>query len=97
MSPANPLESTALVLTWRSQLAVVHGLVMARVQAMKGGPEVLSTRRCPVSYGVLCRQPYDPLKHQGEDVEQDPLDKKRWAERQISWFIKQVRPCYHRA
>ncbi|PPJ61260.1 hypothetical protein CBER1_10939 [Cercospora berteroae] len=35
------------------QLAVAHGLVMARTQALRGGPEVLSTRRSPVSYGAL--------------------------------------------
>lgn len=69
---------------------MVHGLVLARTQALKGGPEVLSSRRCSVSYGVLCRENYDQTKHQGEDVEQDPYDKKRYAEKQVSWFIKQV-------
>lgn len=64
--------------------------MLARTQALKGGPEVLSTRRCPVSYGVLCREAYDPIRHQGEDVEQDPYDKKRYAEKQVSWFIRQV-------
>jgi len=72
------------------QLAVVHGLILARIQALKGGPDVLSTRRCPVSYGVLCREVYDQTKHQGEDVEEDPFDKKRYAEKQVSWFIKKV-------
>ncbi|GIZ49319.1 hypothetical protein CKM354_001235100 [Cercospora kikuchii] len=71
------------------QLAVAHGLVMARTQALRGGPEVLSTRRSPVSYGVLCREVYDSKKHQGEDVTKDAFDKKRYAEKQVHWFIKQ--------
>ncbi|KAK4902200.1 hypothetical protein LTR27_001103 [Elasticomyces elasticus] len=70
------------------QLAVVHGLLIARTQSLKGGPEILSTRRCPISYGVLCRELYDAVKHQGEDVEQDPYSKKRFAEKQVSWFVK---------
>ncbi|KAK4542172.1 hypothetical protein LTR36_007019 [Oleoguttula mirabilis] len=78
-----------VLLASEPQLAVVHGLVLARTQALKGGPEVLSSRRCPVSYGVLCRETYDQTKHQGEDIEQDPFDKKRYAEKQVSWFIKQ--------
>jgi len=84
-------QSMSVLVATEPQLAVTHGLVLARSQALKGGPEVLSTRKCPVSYGVVCREAYDPAKHQGADVEQDPLDKKRWAERQVSWFIKQVR------
>lgn len=50
----------------------------------------MSTRRCPLSYGVVCRELYDPLKHQGQPVELDKFDKKRYAEGQVSWFITQV-------
>ncbi|KAM3417239.1 hypothetical protein BST61_g5498 [Cercospora zeina] len=71
------------------QLAVAHGLVMARTQALRGAPEVLSSRRSHVSYGVLCREVYDSEKHQGEDVTQDAFDKKRYAEKQVHWFITQ--------
>ncbi|KAK3672450.1 hypothetical protein LTR78_007757 [Recurvomyces mirabilis] len=79
----------SVLLASEPQLAVVHGLVLARIQSLRGGPEVLSTRRSPVSYGVLCRELYDPDNHQGEDVELDPYDKRRYAERQVNWFIKQ--------
>ncbi|KAK4545934.1 hypothetical protein LTR36_002498 [Oleoguttula mirabilis] len=82
-------QNVEVLLASEPQLAVVHGLILARTQAMRGGPEILSTRMCPVSYGILCRESYDPAKHQGEDVEQDPYDKNRYAERQVSWFIKQ--------
>ncbi|TKA82165.1 hypothetical protein B0A55_02029 [Friedmanniomyces simplex] len=85
---ANAQKMTILLAT-DPQLAVVHELLLARRQALRGGPEMLSTRRCPVSYGVLCREPYDATKHQGEDVVQDPFTKKRFAEKQVSWFIKQ--------
>lgn len=73
-----------------SQLAVVNGLVAARIQANQGGPDVYSLRCSPISYGILCRELYDPVKHQGEQIVQDPYDKKRWAERQIDWIIRQV-------
>ena len=47
-------------------------------------------RCCPMSFGIVCREVYDPLKHQEEDVVTDPFDGKRWAERQINWIITQV-------
>ena len=47
-------------------------------------------RCCPISFGIVCREEYDATKHQGEIVVIDPFDKKRWAERQINWIIKQV-------
>ena len=46
-------------------------------------------RCCPVSFGILCREVYDPIKHQGEEVVLDAYDGQRWAERQINWIIKQ--------
>lgn len=81
------------ILIFLSQLAVVKGLVLARIQPLKDGPEILSSRRCPLSYGIICRELYDPGKchwHIGANVVRDPLDKKRWVEDQIFWFIKQV-------
>ncbi|RMZ30863.1 hypothetical protein D0859_05021 [Hortaea werneckii] len=81
--------SLSIILASEPQLAVVHGLVLARAQALRGGPEIMSTRRCPLSYGVVCRELYDPSKHQGQPVELDKFDKKRYAEGQVSWFITQ--------
>ena len=72
------------------QLAVVQGLVMERIQELSAGSSVYTERCCPNSYGVVVRQPYDPIQHQGEDVIIDPRDKKKWAERQIHWLIRQV-------
>lgn len=72
------------------QLAVVHGLVLARIQANKGGPEIYSQRCCPISYGILCRQLYDPQIHRDEDLVKDPFSKGHWAENQITWIIRQV-------
>jgi hypothetical protein len=71
----------------------VKGLVLARMQHLRGGPEILTSRRCPLSYGILCRELYNPAKypwHMGANVVLDPFDKKRWVEEQIYWFIKQV-------
>lgn len=39
----------------------------------------------------MCRLPYDPNKHLGEDVSKDPFDGKCWVENQIDWVVKQVR------
>lgn len=66
------------------------GLVMKRTQEVRSGFDIYSVRCACNSYGDLCREPYDPVKHQGEGVVIDPRDKKRWAERQVHWLIKQV-------
>lgn len=76
------------------QLVVVHGVVMERTQELKAGTGVYMERCCPNSYGVVVRQPYDPIQHVGEDVVIDPRDKKKWAEQQIHWFIRQVRGAW---
>ena len=74
----------------KPQLAVVHGLVIDRVQRIKEDRVVYKERCCRNSYGILVREPYDPLRHQGEDVETDIRDRKKWAVNQIDWFIKKV-------
>jgi hypothetical protein len=74
----------------KPQLAVVHGLVMDRVQRIKEDRVVYKERCCRNSYGILVRQLYNPQLHQGEDIETDPRDRKKWAINQIDWFIKKV-------
>lgn len=71
------------------QLAVARGLVMDRVQKLKGGTGIYSGKCSRVSYGVLCRLPYDKVLHRGEPVEVDPLDKQKWAVEQIDWLVKE--------
>ncbi|KAK5047574.1 hypothetical protein LTR84_006671 [Exophiala bonariae] len=73
----------------KPQLAVVRGLVMDRVQEIISDRNVYVERCCRSSYGVVARHPYNPMFHQGEPVSEDPRDKRRWAEQQIDWFIKQ--------
>jgi len=68
----------------------VHGLVLDRTQEISQNIVVYTKRCCRTSYGIICRQVYDSIKHQGEDVVIDPRDKQKWAERQIHWFIEQV-------
>lgn len=77
----------------KPQLAVVHGLVMDRVQRIKEDKVVYKERCCRNSYGIVVRHLYDPMLHQGEDVETDPRDRKKWAINQIDWFIKKVSAC----
>lgn len=64
---------------------------MDRTQQLSQDIVVYSRRCCRSSYGIVCRQLYDPKKHQGEDVKIDPRDKQKWAEGQIHWFIEQAR------
>lgn len=75
------------------QLAVCHGIVLDRTQEIKGAGPIYTERCCRHSYGVLVRELYNPIRHMGEDVVLDPRDKQKWAERQVHWFIKQVRLC----
>lgn len=79
-----------LVSDRRRQLAVVHGLVAARSQVLKSNSEIYKRRCSPVSYGILYRERYDPMKHQGEDLVYDHYDKQKYAEQQVNWIIKQV-------
>ena len=76
----------------KSQLAVVQGLVMDRVQAVNFKSPVFQERCCRLSYGIRCRELHDPvnISHLGKAVTIDPRDKKRYVENQIDWFIKQV-------
>jgi hypothetical protein len=75
----------------KPQLAVCHGLVLDRVQQIKGNRTVYKERYCRNSYGVVVRRAYDPKLHLGEPVTVDPRDKRLWVENQIDWFIVQVR------
>lgn len=63
---------------------------MERIQNLKSDVAVFSERCCRVSYGIVVRQVYNPARHQGEDIVLDPLDKRKWAESQVHWLIRQV-------
>lgn len=78
------------MLKFERQLAVAKGLVMDRVQELRSGFKVYTGRCSRASYGVLCRQHYDPIKHRGEKSSTDPFDGQRWAENQIDWLIRKV-------
>jgi hypothetical protein len=72
------------------QLAVCHGLVINRIQELKTKVSVYTERCCRNSYGILVRQLYDPMLHQGEDICHDGRDKQKWAENQIHWLVQKV-------
>jgi hypothetical protein len=78
------------VLTFARQLVVTHGLVMDRVQRLQGNGGIYPEKCCRNSYGLVVRSLYDPKLHVGEDVSVDPRDGKKWAEKQVHWFIRQV-------
>ncbi len=91
---ANPHISAPNLYVFKSQeprLSVAKGLVMDRRQKLVTGGSALKTRIARASYGVLCREPYNPSIHVGEEVEFDQYIKgKRWAINQIEWFIRKV-------
>ena len=82
-------QDIKILLAREPQLVVVHGIVIDRCQELRQGTGVYKERCCRSSYGIVIRQPYDPIAHQGEDVVVDPRDNKKWAERQIHWFLRQ--------
>ena len=66
---------------------------MDRSQTASRGKAIFKERCCRISYGVRCREEYDPNepKHVGHVVSRDPRDGKTYVENQIDWFVKQVR------
>ncbi|KAL4997404.1 hypothetical protein BDV10DRAFT_195126 [Aspergillus recurvatus] len=78
-----------VLLAEEPQLAVVHGLVLDRVQQLKRGVVMFGSRCSPVSYGIICDLIYDPVKHLGEPVRRDPRDDNLYAVDQIEWLIIQ--------
>ncbi|ESZ94388.1 hypothetical protein SBOR_5252 [Sclerotinia borealis F-4128] len=88
----NPRQIAHRIRILKSQeprLSVVKGLVIDRRQRIKFGAATLKMRVARASYGVLCRQEYNPEIHLGEPVVIDPLNKKqKWATMQIDWIIQ---------
>ncbi|KAF4215748.1 hypothetical protein CNMCM6805_003332 [Aspergillus fumigatiaffinis] len=74
------------------QLAVVHGLVLDRIQLLKRGVVTFGSRCSPVSYGIICDQLYIPEKHAGELIRQDPHDQLSYAIDQVDWLVVQGSP-----
>lgn len=66
---------------------------MDRIQTIGRGNMIFKERCCRVSYGVRCREEYQPDKnkaHVGQHVVLDSRDGKKYVENQIDWFVKQV-------
>jgi len=73
------------------QLAVVKGLVVDKRQKLESGMSLLTYRIARRSYGIVCREAWDPSIHVDEDVVMDAyIPDKRWANNQIDWIIKKV-------
>jgi len=73
-----------------SQLAVVKGLVIDRIQKLKSGTAVLKGRMCRNSYGIKDYVPYHEDQHIGQPVFTD-LDGTLCVDDQIFWAIKKVK------
>lgn len=72
------------------QLAVAKGLVMDRSQTLEHDITVWAGRCCRVSYGVICKYPYNSKEHSGEPTVKDPVSGQLWVTDQIEWMIKEV-------
>ncbi|EED18796.1 conserved hypothetical protein [Talaromyces stipitatus ATCC 10500] len=77
------------------QLVVVHGLVLDRTQQLQQGVVIFESRCSPVSYGIICDEIYDPVRHVAEPIRLDPRDNNIYATRQIDWLVIQGKPIPH--
>jgi len=60
------------------------------MQKLQGGKAVLASRICRQSLGIICKMLYNPNVHLGQTTIKDPIDGKRYVDRQIDWLIKAV-------
>lgn len=73
------------------QLAVVKGLVVDKRQKLESGTSLLTYRVARRSYGIVCREEWNPNIHVDEDIVMDNfIPGKRWANNQIDWIIRKV-------
>lgn len=68
----------------------MKGLVIDQVRRAQTGQPVLAIRRSRLSYGILCKVPFDPKIHKVEDKVKDEVDQKDYANGIIKWIIKKV-------
>jgi hypothetical protein len=68
----------------------MKGLVIDRLRKTQTGKPVLASRRSRLSYGVLCKVPFDPKVHNVEDKVKDEVDQKDYANGIIKWIVKKV-------
>jgi hypothetical protein len=74
-----------------SQLVVVKGLLLDRLQKLDSGlNSVIVSRIARQSYGAVCKSKYDPSLHLGQAVKKDPYDGQLYAIGQVNWMIKKV-------
>lgn len=93
VSNPHPYASKAKILqALEPQLVVVKGLLLDRMQRLdSGSTPVIVSRVARSSYGVVCKQKYDPNIHFNQLVIQDPIDGEKYVMGQIDWLIKKVR------
>jgi hypothetical protein len=63
---------------------------MDRVQKVDQHTNVFDELCCRVSYGMICKELYNPVNHMGEPTAYDPRDRQTYALNQIDWFVKQA-------
>ncbi|KAF7196595.1 Heat shock 70 kDa protein 12A [Pseudocercospora fuligena] len=76
------------------QLAVCKGLVADRLRKLKSGQSVLRWRCCRASYGLLCKEIFNPenVKHHERRTSIDARDGKMYVNNCIAWFVKKGSP-----
>jgi len=68
----------------------MKGLVIDRLRKAQTGKPVLASRCSRLSYGVLCKVPFDLKVHSVEDKVKDEVDQKDYANGIIKWIVKKV-------
>ncbi|CAG7557804.1 unnamed protein product [Fusarium equiseti] len=83
-------QNMRVVVSRNPQTTVVRGLLEDQNQKLETGDmPVLATYVARSSYGVVCRQKYDPTRHMGERLVDDKFDLSlQWADDQIDWLIR---------
>ncbi|KAF0642283.1 hypothetical protein FPSE5266_04016 [Fusarium pseudograminearum] len=83
-------QKVRVIVSKNPQTTVVRGLLEDQKQKREtGNKPVLATYIARMSYGIVIREPYNPMRHVGEQLETDEFDSaQRWAVNQIEWFIR---------
>lgn len=75
--------STVVLGADEPDLTVAYGLVLDRLERLRRDAAIELGNYSGVSYGIICRRPYDPKIHADDLVTRNPLDYKLWVEDQI--------------
>ncbi|TGZ81676.1 hypothetical protein EX30DRAFT_395464 [Ascodesmis nigricans] len=69
-------------------LAVCRGLVIDMIHQLRGQGSLI-TRRSRCSYGIIYRERFNKMKHEGQPVKYDEVVKRAFAVNRIRWLVEE--------